>query len=390
MEHLKLALEGGKPVRNELLSYGRQSINEEDIQLVTHVLRGEFITRGPAVEAFERAIADYVEMPYAVAFNSATSALHAAMALVGVKENSRVITTPNTFAATSNAVLYQNGRPEFQDVRSDTLNLDAKALTHLEGVTAVVPVDFAGNPCDYDDLRALQKRYGFKIIADASHSLGAFYHNKKVGSLADLTIFSFHPVKPITTAEGGMIVCRDKEEFEFLQKFRSHGLVRTSKPGFYKIELLGYNYNITDLQCALGLSQLKRLPDFNRRRGGVAEFYNEAFSKNEFLEIPKVTEGAISSWHLYPIRLHLEKLIQNRDEFLRALIAENIGANVHYIPVHWHPLYQSLGYKRELCPVYEKEYLREISLPLHQAMTESDAKDVVRAVDKVLTAFKRS
>ncbi|MBN8555689.1 MAG: DegT/DnrJ/EryC1/StrS family aminotransferase [Deltaproteobacteria bacterium] len=386
--HQKLAIDGGVPIRSTLLPYSRQNISEEDIASVSEALRSDIITRGPYVQNFERAVADMVEMPYAVAFCNATAALHAVMAMIGA-EKGRVITSPITFAATSNSVLYCNGKAEFQDVESSTMNLDPHSLKDLKDVVGVVPVDFSGNPCDYPEFQKLQAKYKFRLISDAAHSLGATLNKKPAGSFADITVFSFHPVKSLTTGEGGMVVCKNKEEAEFLQRFRSHGIVRTETPGFYRQEFLGFNYNVTDIQCALGLSQLKSLPNFISRREEIAMQYNEFFAKSDLVDIPVLTKGARSAWHLYPLRLKLEKLTTDRVQFLRALNAENIGANVHYIPVYWHPHYERMGYKRGLCPKAEHEYLREISIPVFPGMTAKDISDVCQAVEKVLAAYSR-
>ncbi len=390
MNSLKLAKEGGEPIRKNWLPYARQTIDDADIESVASVLRQEIITRGPRVEAFEKALAERVEMPYGLAFNSATAALHAAMSLYGVREGVEVVTTPNTFVATSNAVLYCQGKVRFSDISQTTMNLDPQKLMDLQSAKIVVAVDYAGNPCDYNELSKLQKKYGFKLVADASHSLGGSYDGKAVGSLADLSVFSFHPVKSITTGEGGFVVCKDKSEFEYLKKFRSHGIDRNSSiPGYYEQELLGFNYNVTDLHAVLGLSQLKKLNQFVKRRTEIAAQYSEYFRDSDFVEVPHLTPKAKSSWHLYPLRLNLERLNLDRTEFLRALHSENIGANVHYIPVYWHPYYKALGFSKGLCPIAEKEYLREISIPLFPSMTDEDVKDVCRAFDKILTICAR-
>ena len=387
----KLAIDGGVPIRSTMLPYSRQNISEEDIASVGEALRSDIITRGPYVQNFERAVAEMVEMPYAVAFCNATAALHAVMALVGA-EKGRVVTSPITFAATSNSVLYCEGEVEFNDVDSQTMNLDPHSLKNLKDVVAVVPVDFSGNPCDYLEFQKLQARHKFRLIADAAHSLGASLNGKPAGSFADITVFSFHPVKSMTTGEGGMVVCKNKEEAEFLRRFRSHGIVRTDTPGFYQQEFLGFNYNVTDIQCALGLSQLKSLPHFISRREEIALQYNKFFANSDLanlVDIPVLTKGARSAWHLYPLRLKLEKLTTDRVQFLRALQAENIGANVHYIPVYWHPYYEKLGFKRGLCPKAEQEYLREVSIPVFPGMTSKDISDVCQGIEKVLYAYSR-
>ncbi|MDB5038507.1 MAG: putative biosynthesis-related protein [Bacteriovoracaceae bacterium] len=383
----KLAIEGGVPLRKSWLQYSRQTIDDSDIASVTHVLKSDFLTRGPATEAFEIAVANLAEMPYAVAFSSATAALHAVMAMIGVRPGVKVVTSPITFAATGNSVLYCQGEVEFQDIESETMNLDPRTLKNLDQVKAVVPVDFAGNPCDYDLFKTLQKKHSFRLISDAAHSLGATYKGKPAGSFSDITVYSFHPVKSITTGEGGMVVLRDREEADFLRVFRSHGICKTNTPGFYRQEFLGFNYNITDIQCALGLSQLKRLKTFVAQRTEIAEQYNEFFSSFESVSIPVETKNCRSAWHLYPLRLNLEKLNCDRDRFLTALQAENIGANVHYIPVYWHPYYMNLGFTRGLCPRAEVEYEREISLPIFPGMKAQDIRDVCQGVKKVLEAY---
>ncbi len=382
-----LAINGGKPVRSQWLAYNRQSVDKADRLAVDRALKGEMITRGPCVTAFEHAIAEHAEMPYAVAFSSATAGLHAVMSMIGVKADSKVITSPNTFAATANSVLYCGGKVLFQDIEAKTMNLDPNNLTGLDEALAVVPVDFAGNPVDYSTFQALQKKHKFRLIVDAAHSLGATYNKRPVGSFGDIVVFSFHPVKSITTGEGGVVVLKDAHEAEYLRTFKSHGICRTNTPGYYRQEFLGFNYHITDLQCALGLSQLKKLKKFTKRRREIVEAYDEFFAQYSGLQLPTQTPGAQSSWHLYPLRLPLKNLSVDRDRFLVALQAENIGANVHYIPVYWHPYYEGLGFKRGLCPVAEREYLREISLPVFPDMKSKDIKDVCQGVAKVLEAY---
>jgi perosamine synthetase len=384
---VKLAKEGGQPIRKTWLPYSRQIVDQDDIDQVSKALRGEIITRGPYVEAFERAVADFVEMPFGVAFSSATAALHAVMAMFQISSGKKVVTSPNTFAATANAVRYCGGEVIFKDVEAGTMNLNPDSLGDLSGVSVVTAVDFAGNPCRYDSLQKFKTQFGFKLVDDASHSLGGSFRGKPIGSQADVSVFSFHPVKSMTTGEGGMVVVRDAKEAEFLRQFRSHGLKRFETPGYYEQEFLGYNYNMTDINCALGLSQLKKLPGFVKRRNELASYYSEHLSKLPLLTVPEVTEGSTSSWHLYALRVGFEGLNVSREDFLRALHAENIGANVHYIPVYFHPYYRNLGYPRGLCPVAEKAYFQEISIPLFPTMTESDARDVVLALTKLLEHF---
>lgn len=388
MSLTKLAVDGGKPIRSQWLPYGRQNIEEEDIRAVEAALRKDIITRGPSVSAFESAVADFVKMPYAVAFSSATAGLHAVMAMYKKTDDFLMVTSPITFCATANAARYVDGKIHFHDVEEATMNLDAKSLQIPQGTNVVTAVDFAGNPCDYVALRKIQSKGNFKIVSDAAHSLGASFHGEPAGAQADASVFSFHPVKSITTAEGGMVVVRDKAEYDFLRMFRDHGIRRTDTPGFYAQEILGYNFHITDLQCALGLSQLKRLPRFVKRRREVAQFYIDHWKDHPLIQLPQVTTGAESSWHLFPIRINFSALKVDRSQFLKALHAENIGANVHYIPVYFHPYYERLGFQKGICPNAERVYAEEISLPIFPSLTENDMKDVCRAVDKLLEAYK--
>lgn len=386
---LKPALQGGKPVRSTWLPYSCQTITEEDIAAVSKVMRDPIITRGPAVDAFERALAEGVGMPHAIAFSSATAALHATMAMYGVGPRKKLLTTPITFAATSNAALYCNGKIQFEDIDEDTMNLDPADLPISSDVAVVTAVDFAGNPCDYNAFKALQKKTSFKLVADAAHSFGGFYRGAPVGSLADATVFSFHPVKSMTTAEGGAVLVRDPEEAKYLRRFKDHGIERTSTPGFYRQVELGFNYHMTDLHAALGLSQLQRLPAMIARRTAIAEAYQDFFEGESALILPALTSESRSAWHLYPLRLRLGQLTISREDFLRALHAENIGANVHYIPVYWHPYYEKLGYKRGLCPKAEAAYEAEISLPIFPQMKSEDIRDVCTAVEKLLSVFSK-
>jgi len=386
MNSVKLAVNGGKPIRKTMLPYSRQVVGEDDIRLVSEALRGDLITRGPFVERFEKEVAAFVEMPFGVAFSSATAALHAVMAMYKVTSKTKVITSPITFAATANAVRYCDGEVEFRDIDMATMNLRPNAET-FKGAKIVVGVDFAGNPCRYDELREIQKSQGWALVDDASHSLGGDYKKRKIGSQADVSIFSFHPVKSMTTGEGGLVVVKDLAQAEFLQQFRSHGITRNGcKLGYYEQEFLGFNYNITDLQCALGISQLKKLPKFVERRNQIAEMYQERLSKIPHFILPAVTEGCRSAWHLYPLRIRFENLKISRDEFLKALHGENIGANVHYIPVYFHPYYKNLGYSRGLCPEAEKAYSQEVSIPNFASMTDEDVNDVCLALDKLIAA----
>jgi perosamine synthetase len=393
----KLAMDGGQPVRNKLLPYGHQLVDEDDICAVAEVLRGDWLTTGPKVGEFEEAFAARVGARYAVAVSSGTAALHAAVFAADVGPGDEVITTPMTFAASANCVFYQGGMPVFADVQADTLNIDpdriAAAITSKS--KAIIPVDYTGQPADLDEINAIAARYGLAVIEDAAHALGATYRQRKVGTLATLTAFSLHPVKHITTGEGGVITTDDPGLARRLRMFRNHGITgeareRQERGGwFYEMVALGYNYRLTDVQCALGLSQLKKLDSWLARRRVVAARYNTAFSTLPDLTAPIIHPDCDPAWHLYVIRLNLERLRVGRAEVFRALLAENIGVNVHYIPVPWHPYYRQLGYTKGQWPVAESAYERLISLPMFHGMTDADAEDVVEAVQKVIAAFRR-
>ena len=392
-----LALHGGPPVRKTLLPYARQTIEEDDVQAVMLALRSDWLTTGPRVEAFERAVAAAVDARHAVAVNSGTAALHAAIFAAGIGSGDEVVTTPLTFAASANAVLYQGGTPVFADVRPDTLNVDP---TEVEAritprTRAILPVDFAGQPCDLDALGATARARGLVTVEDAAHALGASYQGRSIGAIADLTTFSFHPAKLITTGEGGMISTSDDRLAARLRRFRNHGLEtdfreRSARGATYSPMVdLGYNYRLTDLQCALGLSQLARLEALLKRRTRVAERYLAALGRLEMVKIPTVLPSGRHAWHIFPVLLALDQLTAGRDTILAALRAEGIGATVHYVPTYWHPYYEKLGYRRGLCPRAEAAYERLVTLPLYPAMTDADVDDVVTALVKVLGHYRR-
>ena len=393
----ELAIEGGKPVRKNLLPYGHQSIEDDDINAVIEVLRSDWLTTGPRVNEFEESFAAYVGSKYAVAVSNGTAALHAASFAAGIGPGDEVIVPTMTFAASANCVRYQNGTVRFVDVRQDTLNLDPVLVG--EAITpktrAIIAVDYTGQPCDLDILVDLAKHHNLILIEDSAHALGASFKGRPVGSISDLTTFSFHPVKQMTTGEGGMITTNDSALASRLRLFRSHGINsdhrQREKLGswFYEMVDLGYNYRITDFQCALGLSQLKKISGWIMRRREIADKYSKAFSSMQEMEIPFVLADRSPSWHLYVIRLKTEQLRVGRTEIFKALRAENIGVNVHYIPVPWHPYYQKLGYLRGQWPVSEAAYERLLSLPMWSGMTDLDAEDVIMALKKVLGHFRR-
>lgn len=394
----KLAINGEKPVREKYLPYAQQWIDEEDIKRVSDVLRGDYLTTGPSVREFEQNIAEYTGSKYAVAVSNGTTALHCACFAAGIGPGDEVITTPMTFAASSNCVLYQGGTPVFADIKSDTYNIDPEDIERkiTSRTKAIIPVDFTGQPTELDEIRRLADKHNLVMIEDAAHALGATYKGGNIGTVSDMTEFSFHPVKHITTGEGGVITTNSKEYYERVLLFRTHGITRNpslmtkNEGGWYYEQLeLGNNYRITDIQCVLGMSQLKRLGSFIARRKEIVKRYNEAFKNLEGIITPYQRQECDSSWHLYVIQLELEKLKVCRKEVFDALKAENIGVNVHYIPVHYHPYYQKLGYKKGICPNAEKLYERIITLPLFPKMNDKDVSDVIEAVYKVISYYKR-
>lgn len=377
------------------LPYGRQWIEEEDIRAVSDVLRSRMITTGPQVEAFERAVAQFVEAKSAVAVSSGTAALHSAMYAAGVSTGDEVIVPTLTFAATANAVIFQGGTPVFADVDKDTLLIDpddveAKITSHTK---AIVAVDYAGQPCEYDRLQSIADGHDLVVVSDACHALGAEYNGRKVGTVADLTVFSFHPVKHITTGEGGMAVTNDDEYAAKMRRFRNHGIAvdhrqRESKGSwFYEITDLGYNYRLTDFQCALGISQLRRLPKWLDRRRTIARSYDVAFARIPAVNPLVVREDVLHSYHLYVIRLDFAHLSRSRAEVFADLRSEGIGVNVHYIPLHLQPFYrQRFATEPGMCPVAEEAYSRIISLPMFPRMSDKDVEDVISAVQKALSS----
>jgi len=400
-EKIPLAIDGGTPVRPSPLPYGRQMIDEEDIEAVVQVLRSDWITTGPKVKEFEDAVAEYVGARYAVAFSSGTAALHGAAFAADLGPGDEAITTPITFCATANCVLYNGATPVFADIRGDTMNIDpheiAKRITPR--TKALLPVDYAGHPADLEKILSLADKNGLVVIEDAAHAFGSTYKERNVGGISHMTTFSFHPVKHVTTGEGGMVTTNDAELNRSLRKFRSHGVdeeVRrqqgaTKGEWYYEMTDLGYNYRLTDIGSALGLSQLKKLPDNIARRREIVTWYAEAFSKTPGLIIPVEEPSMMSAWHLYPLRLDLEQFSVGRKEIFQALRAENILVNVHYIPVHLHPYYRErFGYEGGEFPVAEATYDSLITLPLFHSMTKQDADDVITAVRKVTGHYLRA
>ena len=391
-----LALHGGTPVRAKFLPYGKQSIDEEDIGAVVETLRSDWLTTGPKVGEFEEAFAAWVGARHAVSFSSGTAALHGAAFAAGLGVGDEAITSPLTFAATANCVLYLGGKPIFADVCEDTLNIDPERVTACitPRTKALLPVDYAGHPADLAELRAIADLHGLTIIEDACHALGAEHRGRRVGSVSHMTVFSFHPVKHLTTGEGGMVTTDDPGFADTLRKFRNHGISSEARERqaqgqwHYEMVLLGFNYRLTDIACALGLRQLSKLESNLARRKEIAAKYNETLRSLSGITLPIVRDHVLPAWHLYPVRLDLDSLSASRAEIFQALRTENIGVNVHYIPVHLHPYYRDrFGYKPGDYPVTESAYESLISLPMFQGMTDRDVDDVISALRKVMAEY---
>lgn len=372
-----------------VIPYGKQWIQEDDIKAVVDVLRSDYITTGPKVEEFERVVAEYVGAKYAVAVSNGTAALHIACLAAGISPGDEVITTPITFAASANCILYCGGTPVFADIDPDTYNIEPDNIRKkvTPQTKALIPVHFAGQPCDMDAIHEIAKEYHLIVIEDGAHALGAEYKGRKIGALSDMTIFSFHPVKSITTGEGGMVITNDEKLYQKLRMFRGHGITRdivqlkyNEGLWYYEQQLLGFNYRITDIQCALGISQMKKLDKFLKRRRELVYRYNEAFRNCEDIVIPYQREETDSGWHLYVIQV----LNHDRKQIFERLRENGIGVNVHYIPVYKHPYYRENGYLEEYCGNAEEVYKHMISLPLYPLLTNEEQDIVVANVKRLI------
>ena len=384
-------------MRDTMLSYGRQWMDEDDVQAVAEVLRSDWLTTGPKVAEFEQAFADLVGTKEAVAVSNGTAALHAATYAIGIGPGDEVIIPAITFVATANCVVYQGGTPVFADVDPKTLLLDYDQLDSIvtPRTKAIVAVDYAGQPCDYDKLRSIADRHDLVLMADSCHSLGGSYKGRPVGSLADLSIFSFHPVKAITTGEGGMITTDDADLAERMRMFRNHGITddhrqRADKGSFfYEMEALGYNYRLSDIQCAIGLSQICKLPEFTSRRQEIASLYDAALADTLPIYPLHVRFDVAHAYHLYVVELDLDQLQVTRTQIFDALRADNIGVNVHYMPVYRHPYYKRLGYGQDCCPSAEDAYERILSLPIFPVMKDAEVYQVIEVLKKVANGLGR-
>lgn len=395
----QLAINGGQPVRREKLYYGHQFIEEDDIKAVENVLRGDYLTCGPYVSGMERSLERYTGVRYAVAVANGTAALHCACIAAGIRPGDEVITTPITFAASANCILYCGAKPVFADIDPETYNIDPESIERCvtPKTKAVIAVDFTGQVVKVREIRKICDKYNLIFIEDAAHSIGSAYEGRKVGTLADMTTFSFHPVKTITAGEGGAILTDNENFYRKLVLAHAHGITRDKEqmeepphegPWYYEQINLGYNYRITDFQAALLTNQLEKIGRFIDRRKEIVKRYNEEFEKIPELIVQKEIPESDTCRHLYIIRLNSEKKTCSRREFFDAMLAENIWCQVHYVPVYWFPYYQHLGYKKGLCPVAEEVYKGIVSIPLYPAMTDQDVEDVLKAVKKVVYFYR--
>ncbi len=375
------------------IPYAKQTIDKSDIDAVVKVLKSDWITQGSVIQEFEKAICEYVGVKYAVAVSSGTAALHIACLASGIKKSDEVITSPITFVTSANCILYCGGKPIFADIQEDTLNIDPEKIKEkiTRRTKALIPVHFAGHPCDLKEIKHIAQKHNLSIIEDAAHALGAEYKNRKVGSCkySDMTVFSFHPVKHITSGEGGVVTTNRKDLYEKLLLLRTHGITKDKRklkgwngPWYYEQHLLGFNYRITDFQCALGLSQLKKLDVFLKKRRQLADFYNKEFSDLNEITLPVERPTVNSAWHIYPIRIRNSS---QRKRIFNALLDSNIGVQVHYIPVHLQPYYRdNFGYKENDYPKAENYYKETITIPLYPGMKAAEIKYVVKTLKKLL------
>jgi perosamine synthetase len=392
----RLAIDGGSPVRPTYLPYAHQVVSDDDVAAVTEALRSDWLTTGPRVPAFEALLAGVTGAKHAVAFSSGTAALHGAAVAAGLGPGDEAITTPMTFVATANAVLYAGATPRFADVTPDDLLIEKAAVEAAitPATKAILAVDYAGQPADYEALRRIADAAPARrltLIADAAHSLGATRGGRRVGTLADLTVLSLHPAKIVTTGEGGAVLTDRDDLAETLRRFRNHGIsseLAERRDWTYAMVELGYNYRLTDIAAALGSSQIRRLDEFLARRRALAARYLDRLADHPAVELPVIAADTDPAWHFLFARLRLDRLRVDRGTVFRALRAENIGVNVHYIPVHTHPFYRE-RYPDVSMPVAEAQYERLLTLPLHAGMHDDDLDDVVTALDKVAEAYAR-
>lgn len=395
----ELAINGGKPVRERPIYYGHQYIDEKDVEAVLKVLTSDYLTCGPQIDELESKLCAVTKAKYAVAVSNGTAALHIACMAAGIGAGDEVITTPITFAASANCALYCGARPVFADINPETYNIDPEDIERkiTEKTKAVVAVDFTGQAVEIDKIRQICERHKLIFIEDAAHSIGTKYGEKEVGSIADITTFSFHPVKTITGGEGGAVLTNNEELYKKIKLCRTHGITREENlmkneshgPWYYEQISLGYNYRMTDIQAALICSQLDKLQMFVQRRKEIVEMYNKAFSQVSEIIVQREIEQSDTARHLYLINLRLDMLRVGRREIIDALKAENVCCNVHYIPVYYFPYYEEMGYKKGLCPAAEKLYEGIITIPLYYGMSDEDVSSVIEAVKKVIVYYRK-
>ncbi|MBN1899485.1 MAG: UDP-4-amino-4,6-dideoxy-N-acetyl-beta-L-altrosamine transaminase [Spirochaetes bacterium] len=396
-EELKVTIE---PVRDivwdKAIPYGHQNVEEDDINAVVGVLESDLITQGPKALEFEKKLCEYTKAKYAVVCSNGTAALHLAVKALHLKEGFEGITTPNTFVASSNCILYNNGRPVFADIERDTYNIAPEVIKKkvTEKTRVIIPVDFAGQPCDMEKIHKIAREHDCYIIRDACHSIGSTYKGGKTGNCqySDMTVFSFHPVKNITTGEGGAVLTNDKKLYERLKLLRAHGITRDRElmeqddgPWYYEMIDLGFNFRITDFQCALGISQLKKLDRFMQRRREIVNRYNKAFKDIRVIKPPFEKADVRSAYHLYVIQIEFDKINYSRAELMKELEKKQIGVMVHYIPVHLQPFYQKhYGTKKGDCPAAEEYYSKALSLPIYPRMTDNQVEYVIKNMIELL------
>lgn len=393
------AIEGGKPVRENKIYYGHQYLDQSDYDAVVDVLKSDYLTCGPKISELESKLCKLTGAKYAVVCSNGTAALHMAAMAAGLGEGDELITTPITFAASANCALYVGATPVFADINERTYNIDPESVkSHItEKTKAVVAVDYTGQAVELDELTAVCRENGLVLIEDGAHSIGTLYNGKAVGSIADMTTFSFHPVKTITGGEGGAVLTNSEEYYKKLLLARSHGITRDKElmenkdegAWYYEMVDIGYNYRMTDIQAGLIISQLDKLDKFKAGRKEIVNRYNEAFSKLEGIIVQQEIPQSDTARHLYILRLDTDKLKVNRRQFFEAMAAENVVCNVHYIPVYYFPQYKKLGYSRGLCPKAEALYDSMMSIPLYYGMSDRDVEDVIEAVTKLVTYYRK-
>lgn len=396
----QLAVYGGRPVRQSPIFYGRQCIEQDDVEEVTKTLLSDFITCGPRATQLEQMLCEITGAKYAVVVSNGTAALHLAALAAGFTEGDEVIVSSITFAASANCVRYCGAMPVFADINPRTYNLDPASVRKLitPRTKAVVAVDFTGQAVELDELRAICREHDLLLIEDAAHAIGTKYKGQPVGSISDMTCFSFHPVKTITSGEGGAVTTNDEQFYRRLLRLRTHGITRNQEEMVHPTDAkwyneqveLGYNYRLTDFQAALLISQLRKLSRFSARRREIVERYNEAFRDMPEIIVQEEIAESDTTRHLYILRLNLELLTCDRRQFFDALYAENVCPQVHYMPVYYHSYYEKLGYKRGICPNAEKFYEEVMSIPLYYSLTDEEVEDVIRAVKKVAGYYRKA